>query len=102
MNFLFDELHQRLSHGPAALRLVAQLAEAGDQIDDGSVSWPGDRPQLQLGSIRVIKQVEDNDAAQRKLIFDPVRLADGIELSNDPLPLARSAIYRIAYSRRNP
>jgi catalase len=102
MNFLFDELHQHLSHGPALLRLVAQLAGAGDQIDDGSVSWPDNRPQLELGSIAVTKEVEDSEAAQRKLVFDPVRLVDGIELSSDPLPLARSAIYRVGYKRRNP
>jgi catalase len=107
MNFLFDELHERLSHGPADLRLVVQLAGAGDRIDDGSISWPDDRPQLELGSIRVINQVEESDAVQheavqRKLIFDPTRLVDGIELSNDPLLPARSAIYSIAYKRRNP
>ena len=102
MNFLFDELHERLSQGPAELRLVAQLAGAGDRIDDGSISWPDDRPQLELGSIKVIKQVEDNEAVQRRLVFDPTRLADGIELSNDPLLPARSAIYSIAYKRRNP
>ena len=102
MNFLFDELQQRLTHGPAELRLVAQLAGAGDRIDDGSVSWPDDRPQLELGSIRVIKQVQNSEAVQRRLIFDPVRLVDGIELSNDPLPSARSAIYSISYKRRNP
>ncbi|MFN8009426.1 MAG: catalase family peroxidase [Terriglobia bacterium] len=101
-NFLFDELRARLSRGPATLRLVAQLAKTGDPIDDGSASWPDDRPLLELGSIRVEKQVTDNDAAQRKLIFDPVRLVDGIELSADPLPAARSAIYRISYQRRNP
>ncbi len=102
MNFLFDELHERLSHGPAELRLVAQLAGAGDRIDDGSISWSDDRPQLELGSIRVIKHIENSEAVQRRLIFDPTRLADGIELSNDPLLLARSAIYSIAYKRRNP
>jgi catalase len=102
MNFLFDELRDRLSHGPAELRLVAQLAEAGDRIDDGSISWPDDRPQLKLGSIRVLKLVENSEAVQRNLIFDPVRLVDGIELSNDPLPPARSAIYSISYKRRNP
>ena len=102
MNFLFDEIHERLSHGPAVLRLVAQLAGAGDRIDDGSISWPDDRPQLELGSIRVIKQIEDSEAVQRRLIFDPTQLADGIELSNDPLLPARSAIYGIAYKRRNP
>ena len=85
-NFLFDELHERLSHGPAELRLVAQLAGAGDPIDDASITWPADRPQVELGSIKVMKPVGDSEAAQRKLIFDPIGLVDGIELSNDPLP----------------
>src|SRR5262249_21366197 len=61
-NFLFDELRQRLSRGTAVLKLIAQLAEAGDQIDDASVSWPDDRPQVELGSITVTKQVEDSEA----------------------------------------
>ncbi len=102
MNFLFDELQERLSHGPAELRLVAQVAGAGDPIDDASISWPADRRQLELGSISLTKLVEDSEAAQRKLIFDPIALVDGIELSNDPLPPARSAIYSISYKRRNP
>jgi catalase len=102
MNFLFDELHERLSHGPAELRLVAQLAGAGDPIDDASISWPADRRQVELGSIKITKVVEDSEAAQRKLIFDPIALLDGIELSNDPLLPARSAIYSISYKRRNP
>jgi catalase len=101
-NFLFDELHERLSRGPAELKLFAQLAGAGDKIDDASISWPADRPQVELGSMRVTKLVKDNEAAQRKLIFDPTALVDGIELSNDPLPAARSAVYSISYKRRNP
>ena len=39
--------------------------------------------------------------AQRKLVFDPVHIADGIELSDDPLPAVRSAVYSISYKRRN-
>ena len=54
---------------------------------------------MEVGTISVTKKVEDNDAAQRRLIFDPARLVDGIELSDDPLPAARSAIYSIAYKR---
>jgi catalase len=102
VNYLFDELLERLSLGPAELRLVAQLADAGDPTGDASISWPADRPQVELGSVKLTKQVEDSEAAQRRLIFDPIRLVDGIELSDDPLPLARSAIYSIAYKRRNP
>jgi catalase len=100
-NFLFDELHERLSRGPTELRLVAQIAGAGDRFDDGSITWPDDRRRLELGSLRVIKQVEDSEAVQRQLIFDPTRLVEGIELSNDPLLPARAAIYSIAYKRRN-
>jgi catalase len=100
-NYLFDELVGRLARGPAKLKLVAQLAAEGDNSEDCSITWPDDRPQVELGLITVNKRAEDSDAAQRRLIFDPANLVDGIELSNDPLPAARSAIYSIAYQRRN-
>lgn len=35
------------------------------------------------------------------MLFDPVRLIDGIDLSYDPLPLAGSAVYAISYDLRN-
>jgi len=101
-NFLFDELRERLSKGSAVLSLVAQIAGPGDRTDDGSITWPDNRPKLELGSLTVIKQVEDNEAVQRKLIFDPTRVTDGIELSDDPLLPARAAIYSVSYKRRNP
>ena len=88
-----------MSLGHAELRLVAQLADTGDPIDDGSISWLADRLQVELGSVKLTKQVEDSEAVQRKLIFDPTRLVDGIELSDDPLPLVMSAIYSIAYKQ---
>jgi len=101
-DFLFDELRDRLSKGSFEFKLVAQLAQDGDPIDNGSVTWPDDRPQIELGTIKLSSVMADSDAAQRRLIFDPVHLADGIELSTDPLPAARSAVYSISYARRNP
>lgn len=100
-NFLFEGLKERLAHGPVEWRLLAQLAQEGDPIDDGSKTWPDDRELVELGTIRAEEPVADSDAAQRRLIFDPLNLTDGIELSNDPLPSARSAVYSISYSRRN-
>lgn len=100
-NYLFDEIGERLANGPAKMKLVAQLAAEGDKTDDASLAWPDDRPQVELGVITLTKHAEDNDALQRRLIFDPANLIDGIELSDDPLPAARSAVYRIAYGRRN-
>jgi catalase len=101
-DFLFDELRDRLAKGSFEFKLVAQLAQDGDPIDNGSVTWPDDRPQIELGTINLSSVMADSDAAQRRLIFDPVHLADGIELSTDPLPAARSAVYSISYARRNP
>lgn len=101
-NFLFEELAERLRHGPARLKLVAQLAAPGDPTSDAAVTWPDDRPQIELGVLSITNIVADSDAAQKRLIFDPIRLADGIELSDDTLPLARSATYSVSYSRRNP
>jgi catalase len=46
--------------------------------------------------------VADSAVAERQRIFDPIRLVDGIELSEDPLPLVWSRAYAISYQRRNP
>jgi catalase len=100
-SFLFDELAERLFRGPARFRLLVQLADQGDPVDDGSLPWPEERRQVELGTIAVSSQVADSAAAERRLLFDPARLVDGIELSEDPLPLARSAVYVTAYRRRN-
>ncbi|HEY2118424.1 MAG TPA: catalase family peroxidase [Candidatus Acidoferrum sp.] len=100
-NYLFDEIVERLAKAPAKFKLVAQLAAEGDKTQDASITWPDDRPRVELGVITVTKRAEDSDAIQRRLVFDPANLIDGIELSNDPLPAARSAVYSIAYQRRN-
>lgn len=101
-DFLFDELVERLSRGPVEFRLVVQLAAEGDPVHDGSLTWPMDRPQVELGTLSVTAPVADSAAVERQLIFDPIRLVDGIELSEDPLPLVRSRAYAISYARRNP
>jgi catalase len=100
-SFLFDELAERLSRGPARFHLLVQVAREGDPVGDGSPPWPEERPQVELGTIAVTFRAADSPASERRLLFDPARLVDGIELSDDPLPLARSAIDAIAYRRRN-
>jgi catalase len=100
-SFLFDELAERLSRGPARFRLLVQLAGEGDPVADGSLPWPEERPQVESGTLAVTSLAADSPAAERRLRFDPARLVDGIDLSDDLLPLARSAMYAIAYRRRN-
>jgi catalase len=100
-NFLREELEHRLGSGPVVFRLVLQLAAEGDPTDDVTALWPADRPLVELGQLEVTGISPTSAADERRLVFDPTNLTDGIELSADPLPLARSAAYSISYDRRS-
>jgi len=95
-DFLSEELSRRLATAPARFRLLLQLAQPGDPTNDGSVVWSDDRRKVELGVITLTSIVPDSASAERALAFDPTRLVDGIELSDDPLPMLRSRVY--AYS----
>jgi catalase len=99
-NFLTAELKSRLANGPVAFDLTLQIAQAGDPTNDGSALWPADRPVVKLGRMQISAISPTSAADERKLIFDPTRLTDGIELTDDPLPAARSAAYSVSYERR--
>jgi catalase len=55
---------------------------------------------VELGVLSLTRLAADNDAAQRALAFDPLRLVDGIAGSDDPLLELRSAAYAISRRRR--
>lgn len=101
-NFLMDELPERLKHGPITFHLKAQLAAAGDSTKDPSVAWPDDRKVAELGVLTVDKVVPDSVEAEKKLLFLPGQLTDGIEESDDPLIDIRDGAYALSFSRRNP
>lgn len=100
-DFLFDELRQRLTRGPARFHLLLQLADPGDQTNDGSIVWPDDHRTVELGVITVSSIVPDSAIAESALAFDPTRLVDGIELSDDPLPALRSRVYAYSVAGRS-
>jgi len=99
-DFLGEDLKARLAQGPVKFRLLVQLAEPGDRTDDSTIVWPETRKKIEMGVISITSLVTDNAAAERDLAFDPARITDGIELSDDPLPALRSMAYAIALARR--
>jgi catalase len=99
-NFLFDEIKDRIAKGPVKLRIVVQLAKEGDTVDDATVRWPEDRPQLTFGEIGLTEIVQNNASEQRHIIFDPIPRVDGIEASADPLFEPRANIYLMSGRRR--
>jgi catalase len=98
-NFLVDDLPQRIAKRPVVFHLKAQLAATGDQAQDPSDPWPADRKVVDLGVLTLDTPV-DTLEAQKTLLFLPNRLTDGIELSDDRLPVIRSEVYVLAFARR--
>jgi catalase len=99
-DYLFTELPQRLTRGPLQYTLYAQVAKPGDPTNDGSIVWPADRQRVRLGTISLTAIAPNNAELQRSLAFSPVNLIDGIELSDDPLPLLRAAVYALSVAHR--
>jgi catalase len=99
-NFLFDELTERISKGPIGFRILAQLANEGDVVDDATIHWPEDRTLLDLGAITLTEAVADNPHEQQHIIFYPIPRVDGIDPSADPLLELRAAVYLLSGRRR--
>jgi catalase len=55
-----------------------------------------------LGALTISKAVPDSLEAQKKLLFLPGNLIEGIEPSGDPLIGVRDGAYAVSFSRRNP
>jgi catalase len=100
-NFLREELESRLRNGPVAFRLFFQLAGENDPTDDVTALWPADRPIVELGRLEVTGISPTSAADERRMVFDPTNVTDGIDLSADPILLARSAAYSISYDQRS-
>jgi catalase len=99
-NFLFDELAARIAKGSIAFRILAQLANDEDTVDDATIHWPEDRALLDLGAITLTEPVADDAHEQKHIIFDPIPRVDGIGPSEDPLLELRAAIYLLSGRRR--
>ncbi len=98
-NYLSSEIRERVRRSPAKFKLLLQIAEKDDKIDDPSIAWPDSRKQIELGTITITKAVTDSQTAEKKLLFMPGALVPGIEAA-DPMIAARSASYIVSLSRR--
>ena len=98
-NFLVDDVPARIAKRPIVFHLKAQLAAVGDQTKDPSQPWSDDREVVDLGVLTLDTSV-DTLKVQNSLLFLPNRLTDGIELSDDRLPVIRSEAYALAFARR--
>jgi catalase len=99
-NYLFEELEARIAKEAIKFKVVVQLAEPNDPVDNVTVQWGEDRQFLELGKLLFTAPVLDDAHEQKQIIFDPIPRVDGIEPSNDPLFELRAAIYLLSGRRR--
>jgi catalase len=98
--YLFEELENRLQRWPARFLLMMTIGEAGDALDDPTKPWPGTRTRVVMGTLKLIKVAEDQEADGERISFNPCRLAPGIEVSKDPILEARLGAYEVSREMR--
>jgi catalase len=99
-NYLMDELPQRLVKEATIYRIALQVANAGDEVNDATVSWPSDRKVIELGTLTLRGIHPQGEAFAKANMYNPLALVEGIEPSNDPILLARPGAYAVSYGRR--
>jgi catalase len=100
-DYLQEEILARVSESGAAFRLVLTLAELGDPVDDPTAAWPPERATVVAGRLELTGPETEREREGDVLVFDPTRLTDGIELTEDPILRFRPRAYAASVERRS-
>jgi catalase len=95
-DYLATDLRTRLSAGPSSFVLLARLADAGDPLADPTAAWPEDREAVAVGNLVVERAIDGAETASDIRVFDPMRVCDGIEPSDDPILRFRPKVYDVS------
>jgi catalase len=90
-----------IARGESAFRLVAVIATEEDAVDDPTVAWPDERERVELGRLVLTGPELEREQGGDILVFDPTRVTDGIELSDDAILRFRGPAYSVSVERRS-
>jgi catalase len=99
--YLTEEILARVAREPARFTLRLQIAADGDDPDDPTKAWPDSRETVDAGTLELTEPDTERDKGDDVLVFDPTRVVDGIELSDDPILRFRSPAYSVSIERRS-
>jgi catalase len=95
-DYLAADLRSRLATAPASFTLLARIAQDGDSLVDPTSPWPEDRAAIAVGHLLVERAIEPAETERDIRVFDPTRVCDGIELSDDPILQFRPQVYDLS------
>jgi catalase len=99
-DYLQTEIRDRVQAGTVTFTLELQIAEAGDPVNDPSAAWPSSRRRVRAGVLQITKLDSEREQGDDVLVFDPGRVTDGIECSDDPVLRFRPGAYSESIRRR--
>jgi catalase len=99
--YLQQEIRERLAREPVRFTLRLQIAAEGDPTDDPARAWPSDRRVVDAGTVELTGLDTERETGDDVLVFDPTRMTDGIELSDDPVLRYRADAYAASVKFRS-
>ena len=85
----------------AAFRYVVVIADDSDAVNDPTVAWPADRETVEVGRLELSGPDLEREQGDDILVFDPTRVTDGIDLSEDTILRFRPRAYAASVTRRS-
>lgn len=94
-DYLQEEITERLATGDAAWHLELQVAREGENPHDPACEWESD-DRIEAGTLTLTALTTDGETS----VFDPMRLTDGIDPSDDPILRFRPQAYSRSHELR--
>jgi catalase len=98
-NFLIEELDERLASEPVQFSYQVQIAADGDSTVDPSRPWRSTKS-VTVGTLTITGIETEREHGGDIVVFDPMRVTDGIEPSNDPVLRFRTLAYSASVKLR--
>jgi catalase len=98
-DFLIDELDERLTSSPVRFAYQVQVAAEGDSPVDPSRPWHSTQT-VTVGTIDITGVETQRERGGDIVVFDPMRVTDGIEPSDDPVLRFRTLVYSASVKLR--
>jgi catalase len=98
-DFLTDELNNRLANGPVWFDFRVQIAGPDDSTVDPSAPWQSTQIAT-VGTLEISGRDTERERGDDIVVFDPMRVTDGIEPSDDPVLRFRTLAYSASVKLR--
>jgi catalase len=99
-DFLEPALIARTGKGPVRWDMMVSIGEAGDSLDNPTLTWPDSRRQIRAGTLTIVAATPQKGATCEAVNFDPMVMAPGIAATADPVLRFRSPSYAVSFGRR--